>query len=196
MSTDANPTVRHYRFCTPITGAAHEAYTLVGSEDTSFEITLDTDYCIIIKTGNDGDMSASGDYQVQIDIDGAASWNDVNATSSNVRSTASGDTDGATSTTERLGTSAETFTNSVLDEVDGLIGTNLGGHIEDEFYFAINFRSAELSGGESIEFRLTTGGSTFTHNVTLTATVAVPPSVFPYASFAQQRRDMKTLITQ
>ncbi len=187
MSSAANPSVRHYRFCTPITGAAHEAYALVGSEDTSFEITLDTDYCIILKVGNTGDMSSAGDFQLQYNVDGAG-WNDVNATSSNVRSAASGDTEDATSTTERLGTSAETFQTSVLDEVEGLIGTNLGGHDEYEFYFAINFRSAELGGGESIEFRLLTGGSTFTHSVTPTATVpagaiaASPALVFSAAA--------------
>ncbi len=170
MSSAANPTVRHYRFCTPITGAAHEAYSLVGSEDTSFELSLDTDYCIIIKVGNDGDMSAAGDFQLQVEID-VGGFNDVNATSSNFRSAASGDTEDATSTTERLGTSAETFQTSVLDEVQGLIGQNVGGHDEYEFYFAFNVRSAELSGGESVEFRLTTGGSTFTHNLSLDATV-------------------------
>lgn len=194
MSSAANPTVRHYRLCTPITGAAHEAYVLVGSEDTSFEITLDQDYCIILKVGNDGDMAANGDFQLQIDIDDAASWNDVNAASSNVRVAASGDADDATSATERLGTSAEAFQTSVLDELDGLTITGVGGHEEYEFYYAINFRSAELSGGESIKFRLLTGGATFTHNVTPTITVPTAEPVFPYHIVKQKRRDMRALL--
>ncbi len=131
MSTAANPSVRHYRFMTPITGGAHEAYVEVGADDTPFEITLDTDYCINVKVGNTGDMSSSGDFQLQYDIDDAASWNPVNATSSNVRVAVTGDTDAATSTTERLPTSAETFHTSVLDDVDGLTGTNLG--VPDEY---------------------------------------------------------------
>ena len=172
MSASANPTVRHYRFCGPITGAAHEAYVLLGTEDVSFELELDTDYCIIIKVGNDGDMTAGGTWQLQVEIDGAGGFADVNAASSNFRSTDSGDVDAATSATERLGTSAETFSNSELEEVDGAIGTNVGGGTEYAFYFAFNVRSAELSGGESVEFRLTTGGATFTHNIALDATVA------------------------
>ena len=38
MSTAANVFVRHYRFATPISGAAHEAWTLVGTEDNSYEV--------------------------------------------------------------------------------------------------------------------------------------------------------------
>lgn len=171
MSSPSTPTVRHYRFCGPITGAAHEAYVLLGTEDVSFETELDTDYCIIVKVGNTGDMNQTGDFQLEVEIDGGG-FNPVNATSSNFRSTASGDTEDATSTTERLGTSAETFITSVLDEVEGLIATNVNGHEEQEFYFAFNVRSAELSGGESVEFRLLSGGSTFPHNLTLDATVA------------------------
>jgi len=154
MSTDANPTVRHFRFCGPVTGSAHEAYTLLGSEDTSLEITLDDDYCIIMKLGNDGDMALNNDFKLQYDIDGAASWADVSSTSNNVRVASTGDIDEATSTTERLGTSAETYVGSALDEVDGIVITNLAGGDEYEFYYAITFRSADLSGGESITFRL------------------------------------------
>ena len=95
MSSAANPSVRHYRFMTPITGAAHEAYTEVGSDDTSFEITLDTGYCVNLKIGNTGDMAANGDYQLQYDVNDSGSWNDVNASSSNVRVAVTGDTDDA-----------------------------------------------------------------------------------------------------
>ena len=172
MSSAANPDLVHYRFCTPITGGAHEAYTLVGTEDNSYEITLDSDYCLIVKVTNDGDMSATGDFQLQYDVDGGG-FNNVNATSSNVRSAASGDTDGATANTERLTSHSTQFIGSELDEVDALFATNLTGGVNREFYFAINFRSAELSGGETITFQLLTGGSAFptAHDVTPTATV-------------------------
>lgn len=171
MADPANPTVRHYRFCTPITGAAHEAYALVGTEDASFELALDTDYCLIIKVGNDGGMSATGDFQLQLDIDTAGFLN-VDAASAGVRITDSGDVDAATGVPERLATSAETYQTSLLDEVDGIIPQNVSGGHEWEFYFAVNVRSAELSGGEALEFRLLTGGATFTHNVSILATVA------------------------
>jgi hypothetical protein len=175
MSTAANPEVHHYRFATPITGSAHESYTLVGTEDQSFEITLDADYCLIMKIGNDGDMAANLDYQLQYDIDDAGSWAPVNATSSNVRVAASGDTDGATSTSERLGTiSGHTYQTSVLEEVDGLIPDNIVNLQSFEFYYAITFRSADLSGGETIKFRLATiPAGTALMTVTPTATVPV-----------------------
>ncbi len=180
MSTDAAPSVRHWQLCggngaNPISGAAHEAYTLLGSEDTTIEAELDLGYCIIFKCGNTGDMQAAGDFQVQVDINGAASWNDVSASSSNVRTVATGDSEDATSTTERLGTSAETFQTSVLDEVEGLIGTNLSGHNEFEFYFAFEFRSADLTAGEeTLEFRLTTGGATFPHTAVEPIDITLP----------------------
>lgn len=194
MSSPANPTVRHYRFCGPITGAAHEAYVLLGTEDVSFELDLDTDYCIIVKVGNDGDMSAQGVFQLEVEVDGGG-FNPVDDVSSNIRSTDSGDVDQAISTTERLGTSAETFINSVLDEVDGATRTNVGAGEEYEFYFAFNVRSAELSGGESLEFRLLTGGATFTHTVTLNATIAAgaqgPISASPAMVFGVPSADLK-----
>lgn len=173
MSTANNVFERHWRLCTPITGAAHEAYILVGTEDVSFEITLDTDYCLIIKLENTGDMSQAGDFQLQYNVD-AAGFNDVNASSSNVRTVDSGDADNASSTTERLTAVSETFSESMLDDVDGLQGRNMSGHESAEYYYAINFRSAELSGGETIIFQLLAGGSdTNTHSEVPTVTVPV-----------------------
>ena len=164
MSTAAAPSVRHWQIVSPITGAAHEAYTLLGSEDTTIELALDTDYAVIMKVGNTGDMAANGDWQLQYEKNGAGGFFDVNASSSNLRSAASGDADNATSGTERLATSAETFVNSTLDEGDGLQLGNVAGSSEKELYFTFNTRSAELTAGsETLELRLTTGGATFDH---------------------------------
>lgn len=173
MSTSANIFCRHYQFTTPITGGAHEAWPLAGDEDTPLEIVLDTGYAIIIKLENIGDMSENADYQLQYEIDGGG-WNDVNAASSNVRTTAAGDADGATSTVERLTAVSEAFGESILDTVDGIQTVGISGHDADEFYFAIAFRSAELSGEESIEFRILIGGADLvTHIVAPIATVPV-----------------------
>lgn len=178
----------HYRFATPITGAAHEAYTLVGSEDTSFEIVLDDDYCIIVKLGNDGGAGTLSSYQLEYNVDGAG-WNDVNATSSNVRAVDSGDTDNATSTTERLTTSARTFDTSRLDDSNGSIAIYiLPADEETELYFAITFRSADLSGGESIDFRLS-ATDTITFDITPNATVpggaGIDPGVAGFMNLAR-----------
>jgi hypothetical protein len=181
----------------PIDQASHELWTLLGSEDTTIELELDEDYAIIFKVGNTGDMQAAGDMQFQYEVNGAGGMVDVNATSSNLRSAASGDTEDATSATERLGTSAESFTSSVLDEVDGLIATNITGHEEFELYFTFNLRSAELTeGGESIELRLTTGGADFDHTavepilITLPSFAEPPPAYIPVQQLTHRNRSI------
>jgi hypothetical protein len=197
MSTDAAPSVRHYQFVTPITGAAHEAYALVGIEDQLFELALDTDYCIIVKVGNTGDMNATGDFQLQVQIDGGG-FNNVDATSSNIRTTGTGDIDDATSVTERLSTSAETFTGSVLDEGDGIITTACPGHQEFEHYYAFNVRSAELSAtGHLLEFRLLRVGATFPHDLQLFAKTPAPmPAYTPVPTFKQRFRRQQQQLPQ
>jgi len=160
----------HYRFATPITGAAHEAWTLVGSEDTSFEIVLDDDYALIVKLGNDGSASGFQGWQLEYNVDGGG-WNAVIDSSSNVRLTASGDVDGALSGTERLTASARTFQASILEEFGGAALSSISNADSDvERYYAITFRSVDLSGGESIQFRVTTTESV-TYDITPTATV-------------------------
>lgn len=164
----------HYRFTTPITGSAHEAWTLVGTEDNSYEITLDDDYGLIIKISNRGGSDTGAEtWQLEANVDGAG-WNDVTGASTNVRATASGDTDGATSATERLTTSARSFGGTVLDEVDGAVSDDAQAGNDYEYYFAITFRSADLSGGESIDLRIRNATETITYNVTANATVPVP----------------------
>jgi hypothetical protein len=149
--------IDHYRFATPIDGAAHEAWTLVGSEDTAYEVALDTGTALIIKIGNRGSAPADTlGLRLQMNVD-AAGWVDVTSVSNNVRGAPSGDTNTATSATERLTTSARTFDFSILGENTGKITPAAGamsGDADIELYYAITFRSADLSGGEQIQFRL------------------------------------------
>jgi len=193
MSSAANVFERHYQLVTPVTGAAHESYSLVGSEDTSFEVTLDTDYCLIMSLENTGDMAENGDFQLQYDVNGGG-FNNVDASSSNVRTAATGDTDDATSGTQQLSNNTETFVASFLDEGDGLQVANMPGHETNEYYFGIVFRSADLTAGsETITFRLLTGGSdSNTHSVVPTFTapaLAAAPLLEPplLRSFAVTR---------
>ena len=208
MSSPAAPSVRHWQIvggsaaAQPITGGAHEAWTLIGAEDTTIELVLDDDYAIIFKVGNTGQMQSAGDFQLQYEVNATGGFAAVNATSSNLRSAASGDTDDATSATERLSTSAQTFTLSTLDEVDGLNAANVGGGEELEFYFTFNLRGLDLTAGaESIELRITTGGATFDHTavepilITLPA-LSVPPGAYlpvPKANWVESNRALQTL---
>lgn len=208
----------HYRFATPITGAAHEAWALVGTEDTSFEVTLDEDYALILKIVNNGGLDAPNQfYQLECNVD-SAGWNDVTAASSNVRVVGSGDTDNAQSSTERLTTSGNAFQGTILDEVDGTVGGVIQGDSDREIYYAITFRSADLSGGESILLRAY--AATFaTYDITAAATIpaeifvselpvaaltftrfaptfehTVTPA-FPYHIFSRFRKAMRVLLT-
>ncbi len=182
MSSAAAPSIRHWQICggsgsNPISGGAHESYDLLGTVDTTIELEVDVGYCIIFKAGNTGDMQSAGDFQLQYEKNSTGGFVDVNATSSNLRTVATGDTEDATSTTERLGTSSETFINSVLDEVEGLIAANLAGHEELELYFAFEIRSADTTGGDTFELRITTGGATFDHTAVEPIDVTIPVGI-------------------
>jgi len=164
----------HYQFTEPTTGDAHEAWPLVGSEDTSFEITiaqLDVNHALIIKLLNAGDGVGSLAFQLEYNVDGGG-WNPVDVNSDNVRVSVSvGDSNGATSFTERLTAAAGTFDRSILEASDGSQIADLDNGEEQETYYAIIFRSADLGGGETITFRLTTAGETVNYDITPTATI-------------------------
>lgn len=179
----------HYRFAEPITGAEHEAWPLVGSEDTSFEVERDTNIAIIVKLGNDGGQTGDNAIQLEYNVDGGG-WNPVTASSSNVRVGVSGDSSDELSGVERLTASGRTFQTSVIDEGNGKTRIVFDGDSDIEYYFAITFRSAELGGGESIDFRIVGDDDFVTLDITMNATVAVnsatgaPSIILPTSSGA------------
>lgn len=159
MSAPATYLVSHWRFATPVTGAAHEAWPLVGTEDTILDNpTEDTGYAIIFKNGNSGDMSQGTQtitLQYRVDTGGGfGSWTNVSTSSSYVRTTASGDIENATSTTERLTATSRTFDESILDEATGTLVHNCGGGDDGELYFSILFRSADINESDKIQLIL------------------------------------------
>lgn len=96
--------------------------------------------------------------QLQYNKD-SGGWNDVTPTSSNVRSIAGLPPDNDICLTELLTNEGGTFSAAGLyDESLGLTQFcttyNLQANNETELAFCIEFRSADLSGGESIDFRL------------------------------------------
>ena len=177
----------HYRFCGEPGSAIevvdastdHETWTLNGTVDTSREFALDDTVALIIKLGNDGTGAASSaSWQLEYNNDADPGWNNVNASSTYVRPIDSGDTDNAFSTTERLTTTSRTFFTSRLDDVNGSAASNINADNDVEFYYAFQFRSADLSGSETITFRITNLTETVTYNVTPTATIAAAAAVF------------------
>jgi len=67
-----------------------------------------------------------------------------------------------------------------FDDVDSLHINNVALGQAFEFYFSVEFRSADNSGGENYEFRLLTGGATMDHDFQMYATIGAggSPAIF------------------
>ena len=124
-----------------------------------------------------GDMGANNQVtQLQFDVNGAASWANVDATSSVVQSIASQLVDGAdTTTTRRLGSGSFETPNDLQDDVDGAAGgadfdPTAGGEWEFESSFQVI--GADVNDADSITFRFLQGGAA-PDSITATATITI-----------------------
>ncbi len=155
MSAPATTRQEHWRFYDD-DNSNEDATTARGSaEDTTHEILLserDASIHLRVTVGNTGDMSANAAYRLSVDIDGGG-FNPVTTTSSNVRVIAGQPTNGAV-TSQRLTSGTGSFTAGEYDDADGLIDANLGGGNFWESVWSIEFRSADLTDGESVTFRV------------------------------------------
>ena len=95
--------------------------------------------------------------QLQYNLNGGG-WNNVNAASSIARSSASSVVaDGADTTANLLGSGTYITNNDGFDDVDGLSGgANLDftGNDEVEVEYSLQLRSADLSEGDTVQFRI------------------------------------------
>ncbi len=143
-----------------------------GSLNSDQSLLVDTNFRLRLQVSeNDaGAVSFSGQLQYNLNSGG---WNDVNAASSVVRSTASPNVaDGATTTEQLAG--AGTFTAGTFDEVDGLVPSKSLDNNETEHEYCFQIRAADVSNSDTIDFRLVDGvaGTVFgTYTQTPTATV-------------------------
>ena len=152
-----------------------DATTALAAEDTSYEVPfadLGTSHHLRIVYSNTGTKQGNDAFTIQYNVDGAG-WNNVTTTSSNVRVIAGQPTDGAV-TSQRLGAGTGSFAAGEYDDVDGSIDANLQNGDYTESVWSIEFRSADLSGGESIDIRMNYGGATVTENITINATIGNP----------------------
>lgn len=116
--------------------------------------------------------------KLQVSKNGGA-YADVNASSNDVRSAASTQfTDGVAST-ERLAGSG-TFVSGSLDEVDGACANvDMVDGNDTEHEFCVQFRSADLADGDTLDFRLFDVNMSSTYNAydeIPRATISIPPS--------------------
>ncbi len=151
---------RHYRFQSD-SADVNDSGTELGSDDTpnTADIALDGVFFLRLKVVNTGDMSANGAWTLQYEKNDTGGFITVTTTSSNVR-VASGAEADDTATTELLPNDGGSYSNGLYDDVDGSVSTNLAGGNEKENVWSITCRSAEMSVGDTLDFRMLFGGST------------------------------------
>ena len=133
-------------------------------------------------------------FQLQYNVD-AGGWNDVNASSSNVRSSASPNvTDGANTTEQMSGPGTFIGSQGGFDEVNGLAG-NMGMDFtttvnqETEVEFCCQLRSAELAPGATVQLRLLKEPDISFGSYTNTPTLSVPAAEYTVDAFRLRNDD-------
>lgn len=144
--------------------------------------TGDLDANIRLRFGmaNTGGTAETDLWQLEAQINGSGGFSDVDDVSTNgARSSASAEVAETDPTTSQLTGLSGSFVAGGIDETDGSESFTVGAgeHTEEEFVFQP--RSAELSGGDFIDFRLRiVAGTTVTYTNTprLTISAAAGPS--------------------
>jgi hypothetical protein len=137
-----------------------DSMTALAAIDTSYEVPIaDLGNAHVLRFHVKHTQYVGGGVNAQLQYNkDAGGWNDVTTTSSNIRVIAGTPTDGAACDTELLTNEGGTFVGGgTFDDVDGearLTTGNSSTGTETELAFCFEFRTADLSGGEDIDFRL------------------------------------------
>lgn len=167
--------------------------TPIGAEGSTSETwALDTPIMVRFSGYNDGSHNFNEVHSLWARIDGG-SWFEVTGSSNNVRSAGTGvglPNDGDPCDTQIL-SSYSTYTwdsDGLYDDVDGAIAS--ASHAKTTFWedqYCVVLRSAELSGGELIEFDNVPGGGTrdtITTYAQITAEAPTEPADYRQKSYA------------
>jgi hypothetical protein len=156
--------------------------TWIAALNTNFTWPQDTNLRMRFLVQETADVAeADVSFQLQYNHNGGG-WNNVTGSSSVARSSAGGLTEGG-NTTQQIGSGTFVTPNGGQDESDGIAGgssldftTTVNQEVELEFCFQI--RSADTSGGDTIQFRLIKDGSPLdAYTNTPTVTLPSPPSI-------------------
>jgi hypothetical protein len=161
----------------------NDLLTPLASEDTTYETTLDTPLILRFKLSNVGAMNLSNMVvNLQQNIDGAG-YVDVDDVSTGMRAVDGLPANGAANQAENLtAIGGTTYIDGEYDDSNGSVTLSLKSDESVEISYCIEARSADLSGGESIDFRVDAAGFTVdnffqTPNLTTTAnTISQLPS--------------------
>jgi hypothetical protein len=181
MSTPANPDVFAWRWGDDAADANTPDWDLDGGTtvlNTTYEVNtteLDTPIFLYVGIENDGEKNEDGDFDLTANIDGAGPVA-VTTSSNGVRVASGADTDGDAITSSNVGTGAGSYENGTYDDGDGTIATNLTAANYTNHVFCIQFLSANLSGGESIDFAVRAGGTDCTNDSGATINVTIESS--------------------
>jgi len=135
--------------------------------------------------------------QLQYNIN-TAGWNNVNASSSVARSFAGSVTDGEDCTEQLDGSRTFISNNDGVDEVDGLSGgANLDftGNDEAEVEYTLQLRSADLSEGDTVQFRIA-GMDSYAQTPTITPLFPTHFIMVTSTNFEQGARTTQQLTAQ
>jgi len=135
--------------------------------------------------------------QLQYNLN-AAGWNNVNASSSVARSFAGSVTDGEDCTEQLDGSRTFISNNDGVDEVDGLSGgANLDftGNDEAEVEYTLQLRSADLSEGDTVQFRIA-GMDSYAQTPTITPLFPTHFIMVTSTNFEQGARTTQQLTAQ
>ena len=157
--------------------------TWKAAANTGASLEVDTNWRIRFLIQNTGDATKSTNgsqgWQLQYNLN-SAGWNDVNASSSVVISSASPNLADNTSTTQQLGAGTfDAIAANKFDEVDGrtlgAVAQALSNGQETEVEYCWQLRSADVANNDSIQLRVVyySAGNTAFDTYTNTPTITV-----------------------
>lgn len=175
-----NPSMSQAGFRGRNDDGSEAAATWKAAENTGWTQAVDENFRVRFVV----DETAGGPENIQCKLQynlNAAGWNDVNATSLVVRSSASPNFAEGDATTRLLTSGVGTFLAGKMDEVDGATNQNVafaGGELT-EFEFCAQIRSVDVVNNDSIQLRLVRSAGTvlesYVQTPTLTVSEGAPP---------------------
>lgn len=133
-----------------------------GTTDKGFDTNIR--YRVLIQE-TAGGMGNNHRPQLQYDLNGANSWIDVNATSSTVRSSISGNFAEGDDTTQQIGAGTFISPNNGMDEDEGLAGEamdmDFAGNDECEAEYSFQVRSADVNDLDTLDLRVVNAGAAY-----------------------------------
>lgn len=169
-----NPSMSQAGFRGRNDDGSQTAATWKAAENTGWTQAVDENFRVRFVV----DETAGGAENIQCKLQynlNVAGWNDVNATSLVVRSSASANFAEGDATTRQLTSGTGTFVAGKMDEADGATNVNVvfaGGELT-EFEFCAQVRSADVVNNDSIQLRLVRAAGTVLESYVQTPTVTV-----------------------